>query len=146
MESLSNKVAQLRRDHIVAAAIEVFAAKGYHRATIRDVAKLAGVADGTIYASFESKAALLLAMFEPLEKAADQEKPAAPDFAAFLRDELRNRFAGFSPRALDALRVILSEALVDQNLRQLVLNALCSRPSRSLYRCLMPTSPRLCGW
>ena len=37
-----------KRTRIVDAAIEVFAAKGFHSARISDIARLAGVADGTI--------------------------------------------------------------------------------------------------
>ena len=47
--SLAGKTALLRRQHILDAATRVFAAKGFHRATIRDIAAAAGVADGSIY-------------------------------------------------------------------------------------------------
>lgn len=53
-----------KRDRIVDAATEVFAAKGFHSARISDIARLAGVADGTIYLYFKNKEDLLLSIFE----------------------------------------------------------------------------------
>jgi TetR/AcrR family fatty acid metabolism transcriptional regulator len=53
-----------KREAIVEAAIEVFAQKGFHAARISDVARAAGVADGTIYLYFDNKEHLLLSIFE----------------------------------------------------------------------------------
>lgn len=50
---------QNKRELILEAAIEVFARKGSHLATIADVAKKARVALGTVYVYFESKDDLL---------------------------------------------------------------------------------------
>lgn len=49
---------------ILEAAIEVFAEKGFHRARISDIARRAGVADGTIYLYFRNKDDVLLTIFE----------------------------------------------------------------------------------
>ena len=51
-----------KREAIVEAAIEVFAQKGFHAARISDVARAAGVADGTIYLYFDNKEHLLLSL------------------------------------------------------------------------------------
>lgn len=53
-----------KRVRITDAAISVFARKGYHAARVSDVAKEAGVADGTIYLYFRNKEDLLLSIFE----------------------------------------------------------------------------------
>lgn len=53
-----------RRARITEAAIEVFADRGFHGARIADVARRAGVADGTIYLYFKNKEELLLSVFE----------------------------------------------------------------------------------
>lgn len=42
----------------------MFARKGFHAARVSEVARAAGVADGTIYLYFESKDALLVSLFE----------------------------------------------------------------------------------
>jgi TetR/AcrR family transcriptional regulator, fatty acid metabolism regulator protein len=53
-----------KRTLITDAAIEVFADKGFHQARIADIARQAGVADGTIYLYFKNKEDLLLSVFE----------------------------------------------------------------------------------
>jgi TetR/AcrR family fatty acid metabolism transcriptional regulator len=53
-----------KRERILEGAIEAFAARGFHRTRVSDVAKAAGVADGTIYLYFEGKDALLATIFE----------------------------------------------------------------------------------
>lgn len=60
----SPEVAADRRKQILAAAVEVFAERGFHRTRVSDIAKRAGVAYGLIYHYFESKDAVLNAVFE----------------------------------------------------------------------------------
>lgn len=51
---------QERRQQILAAAATVFAEKGFDRATISDIARAAGVSDGSIYNYFRGKQDLLI--------------------------------------------------------------------------------------
>ncbi len=53
-----------KRAQIIEAAIEVFAQKGFQHARISDIARQAGVADGTIYIYFDNKDDILLSLFE----------------------------------------------------------------------------------
>ena len=53
-----------KRDRILTSAMKVFARKGFASARVSDVAREAGVADGTIYLYFPSKDAILIAIFE----------------------------------------------------------------------------------
>ncbi len=53
-----------RRRRILDAAVEVFAERGFHRTRVSDIAKRAGVAYGLIYHYFDSKEAVLDAVFE----------------------------------------------------------------------------------
>jgi TetR/AcrR family fatty acid metabolism transcriptional regulator len=53
-----------KRDRILKAAVKVFARTGFHATRVSEVAKAAGVADGTIYLYFKSKEDLLVALFE----------------------------------------------------------------------------------
>jgi len=48
-----------RREQLLRAARTVFAEKGYHRATVGDIVRQAGVAQGTFYLYFPSKQAVL---------------------------------------------------------------------------------------
>ena len=53
-----------KRDAILRAAIDVFADRGYFNAQVADVARVAGVAAGTVYLYFRSKDDLLVSIFE----------------------------------------------------------------------------------
>jgi len=53
-----------KRRRILEAAVCVFARKGYFAARVSDVARKAGVADGTIYLYFKNKDDLLISLFE----------------------------------------------------------------------------------
>ena len=53
-----------KRARIMDAAIKVFAERGFHIATVAEIAKAAGVADGTIYLYFKGKDDLLLRLFD----------------------------------------------------------------------------------
>jgi TetR/AcrR family fatty acid metabolism transcriptional regulator len=53
-----------KRERILTAAERIFARRGFFAAKVSDVAKEAGVADGTIYLYFKSKDDLLISLFE----------------------------------------------------------------------------------
>ncbi len=53
-----------KRERILRAATRVFARKGFYATKVSEVAKAAGVADGTIYLYFKSKDDLLVSLFE----------------------------------------------------------------------------------
>jgi TetR/AcrR family fatty acid metabolism transcriptional regulator len=53
-----------KRERILGAAVRVFAKKGFYATRVSEVAKAAGVADGTIYLYFKSKDELLVSLFE----------------------------------------------------------------------------------
>ena len=56
-------------DDIVSAAAKVFRTKGYHAATVRDIAEEVGILKGSLYHHFESKEALLyLVVKEPIAR------------------------------------------------------------------------------
>lgn len=53
-----------KRDLILRAAIDTFAARGFFTAQVADVARAAGVAAGTVYLYFRGKDDLLISIFE----------------------------------------------------------------------------------
>jgi TetR/AcrR family fatty acid metabolism transcriptional regulator len=53
-----------KRERILKAAIKVFARKGFYAARVSEIAKAAGVADGTIYLYFRNKDDVLISVFE----------------------------------------------------------------------------------
>src|SRR5205807_2990707 len=92
-----------RRNQILDAATRVFAEKGFHRATIKDIARVAGIADGTIYTYFASKTAVLLDILNRLNESTEREQQLNPengqDLRAFFTAYLRQRMALFWPNA-----------------------------------------------
>ena len=75
-----------KRRRILEAATSVFARKGYFAARVSDVAKKAGVADGTIYLYFRSKEDILVRLFDEvmsehvvLAREAVRALPSAPE-------------------------------------------------------------------
>src|SRR2546423_4599803 len=109
-----------RRAQILAAASRVFARGGFHRTTVRQVAREAGIADGTIYLYFDSKQELLLALLGQLgrvgERPADFAELAGADARAFLSAYLRQRF-GDLREWRQLFTAVFPEVLADARLR-----------------------------
>jgi TetR/AcrR family fatty acid metabolism transcriptional regulator len=63
-EAAKKRRSRDKRDRILKAAVKVFARNGFHATRVSEVAKAAGVADGTIYLYFKSKEELLVSLFE----------------------------------------------------------------------------------
>lgn len=61
--------AQQTRTQLLEAAAQVFAAKGFERASMDDVAKAAGFTKGALYAHFSSKYELIVALTEEVTQA-----------------------------------------------------------------------------
>jgi TetR/AcrR family fatty acid metabolism transcriptional regulator len=67
-----------KRERILRAAVDVFARTGYFNSKVSEIARAAGVADGTIYLYFEGKEDLLITIFREQSRM----------FLAGLREEL----------------------------------------------------------
>jgi AcrR family transcriptional regulator len=119
-DSIEELLITARRNQILDAATMVFAEKGVHRATIKDVARAAGIADGTIYNYFANKDALLIGILERInqsqQRAADFAQAKDSDAADFIRTYLGQRLARLSESGLDTFRVLFSELLVNREL------------------------------
>ena len=120
LPALDDMRIRLRRTQILEAAIRVFGKKGYHRATTKDIARAAGVAEGTIYLYFKSKSELLIALFEHLDKATTQPADLAAGLDLSLRAMLTRRLeadlAQLGPN-FELLLAILPEILAERALR-----------------------------
>ncbi len=53
---------------ILEAAVKTFARAGFHRTRVADIAREAGVADGTVYIYFENKEDILISLFQSIMK------------------------------------------------------------------------------
>jgi AcrR family transcriptional regulator len=110
-----------RRAQILSAAEAVFASRGYHGATMRAIARRAGLAEGTIYLYFRSKRGLLLAAWEhialsslaPLLHRADGSR----DDEAFMTALLADRLAMIRRHSV-FLRLVMHQADLDPVIRK----------------------------
>ena len=109
--------ADLTRERLVRAALELFTARGYHETTTPQIAKQAGVAEGTIYRHFTSKQHCFNELF----------RTAA-------------RWAGQLIKDVDALKVGPREKLAELA-RGLVTGAAHVAPSRG---CSSSSATRIC--
>jgi len=80
-----------KRHRILRAAIDVFAQSGYFNAKVSEIAKAAGVADGTIYLYFDGKEDLLTTIFR--EHTRSYLQSLERDMAPVRRAEDRIRIA-----------------------------------------------------
>jgi AcrR family transcriptional regulator len=109
--------ADATRARIIEAAAAVFAARGFERARIEDIAKSAGVAYPTVYKAFGNKPALLTAAVTTAMSGGEdadierqawfQEQLDAPDAATQLRLIARNarRLYDRAGRLLETVRI-----------------------------------------
>jgi AcrR family transcriptional regulator len=112
------------RARIIETAVRVFAEKGYHEATMEDVADRLGVSEGTIYLYFKSKRELFEAISdlgehdvaEVLSKAEGSEDPVKTFFD--LATDVYEQYEPISGLIVE----LLAEASRDASLRKIVRN------------------------
>ena len=104
-----------KRERILDAAERIFARHGFYAAKVSDVAKEAGVADGTIYLYFKSKDDLLISLFarrmQQLNEAlgaAIAGKPPGAALRAFIRTYLQ--LVHDEPSAAEVLTIELRQS------------------------------------
>jgi AcrR family transcriptional regulator len=118
--SRRERLKQEREALILEAAAAVFARKGYHQATIRDIAERADVADGTIYNYYSDKRDLLVAITRQVITSATFKALSAfeaEDDETFLRALLQDRL-DYAQQNFDFTRVLLSQVWTDEAFRK----------------------------
>lgn len=122
-DSIQEQLIAARRNQILDAATKVFAEKGFHPTTIKDIARKAGIADGTIYIYFENKTALMLGILDRLneteQRDADFSQFTEGDIRSFMKAYLQHRLMVLKADNFEIFRVVVSEILVNQELREL---------------------------
>lgn len=99
-----------KRTAMMQASVQVFAEKGYHAATIRDIVKQAGVAIGTFYFYFPDKETLFVHLYE--------------ETAEFILHTIRqaiNSRSVFSKQVIAALQAYVNIAVYEPAIVQLLL-------------------------
>lgn len=111
-----------RRNQILEAATKVFAEKGFHPTTIKNIAHEAGVAEGTIYIYFANKPALLLGILDRMTEAAQQDVDpahfAGMDLHQFITAYVQRPLTVFQADNFELFRVIISEIMVNKEVRE----------------------------
>ncbi|UOQ48909.1 TetR/AcrR family transcriptional regulator [Gracilibacillus caseinilyticus] len=136
---------------IVQAAIEVFSEKGFAGASTSEIAKRAGVAEGTIFRHYKTKKDLLISIVLPvisklaLPFLADQfvkevlEEEEYEDVDQFLRELIYNRYH-FVKKNLPLMKIVLQEMFyhseIKENLSEILTDKLLPAFSQAIQRFL----------
>jgi len=120
------QMAKARRAQILDAAATVFAKKGFHRATTKEIAKAASVSPGTIYNYFGSKDDLLIGLMARLGEVEQLMMKTTPEMLEqALPGDPRDFFNAihharqdFVLQNMAMLRAVLSEILINRELGQ----------------------------
>lgn len=87
---VSEKEKILTRVKILEASVDVMSEKGFKSASMREIAKRAGIGDATIYSYFPNKEKLLYGYCEYVQQQAREELISIPNFHEFsLREQLQ---------------------------------------------------------
>lgn len=115
------QIAKLRRQQILDAAFDVFSEKGFAMATTAEIARTAGVAEGTIYNYFPSKRELLIAVVQnfiinaPLLELID--KLPGGNIAETFNNILQNRFELLENDFVSRVPFLMAEIIRDPELK-----------------------------
>lgn len=112
------QMAEARRAQILLGAVQVFSRRGFHKATTKEIAETAEVAEGTIYNYFETKRDLLLALMEQLgtQVGATFHDHPIGEPQVYLADFLHHLYNLLQARGHIAVPV-LAEVFADEELR-----------------------------
>lgn len=106
-----------KRARILKAAVKVFAKKGFHETKVAEIARAAGVADGTIYLYFKNKDDVLISVFEEnidqLSARLREDLGSLPDTATKIRHIVRSQLGVIKARR--DLAEVLSVTLRQSN-------------------------------
>jgi TetR/AcrR family transcriptional regulator, fatty acid metabolism regulator protein len=104
-----------KRERILIAAERIFARHGFFAARVSEIAREAGVADGTIYLYFKSKDDLLISLFENRMKQVNDKlrqaiagKPPTEQLRAFIQAYLQ--LVSDEPTAAEVLTIELRQS------------------------------------
>lgn len=116
-----------KQQKIVEAAVKMFAEKGYSNTSTSEIAKAAGVAEGTIFRHYGTKDNLLLSIILPFIKDSlpsmaegvfkEINIEQLPSFESFLRALIKNRIE-FIKDNREIFQILVKEILYNEGLRK----------------------------
>lgn len=120
-DSIREQLLQVRRDQILDAAANVFAEKGFDRATTKEIALTAGVSEGTIYNYFDNKFDLLIGLMRRIAEIGTLPDELLAARRGGVRDffvmAFRHRMSRIE-QGEEMLKAILPQVLVHPDLRE----------------------------
>ncbi len=120
-DPIREQLIEARRNQILDAAASVFAEKGFHRATTKEIASAAGVSEGTIYNYFDNKADLLIGIMARLAELQQLSGELTDGLQADVKDfftaVLGQRISRI-PQSQEMIQAVLPEVLVNPELRE----------------------------
>ncbi len=156
-ESLTNLKLTDKQKAVLEASLKLFSEKGFDNTSTSDIAKLAGVSEGTVYKQFKTKAGILKAIVEPF---AENVIPLAatefldevstenlPDFKDFLTTVIKNRFQ-FAMNNLPQLRILFHEAITTPKISEKISKEILTLLSSNLKQAYLfyQTKGELVKW
>ncbi len=117
LQTSRRRKAERRRDQLIDTAFAVFAEKGVHAATVKDLSVAAGVAPGLLYHYFRSKEDLLYAALERRYFVPELRRLASPERdepAAHVLGEVAAEFAAVLRNNQQFVRVVLAGGAAGQ--------------------------------
>lgn len=133
-----------KEKRILEAAIQISNEKGFSAATTSEIAKRAGVAEGTIFRYFKTKKDILHGiMLQAIKVAADKvvlnslqkifKNDEQKDLRTILKDILMDRL-DLVQKFFPMFRVVISEALFHEDIREALYNSLISKMEESITK------------
>jgi AcrR family transcriptional regulator len=117
------RIKTARKQQILEAALSVFSEKGFAQATTAEIARMAGVAEGTIYNYFPSKRELFIDVIRELIVTVPLldliEKIPRADIEVTFRQILQNRFSLIENSMAARLPTLMGEIIRDPELKAL---------------------------
>lgn len=136
-----------KQRRVLEAALEIFAEKGYAGASTSEIAKRAGVAEGTIFRHYKTKKDLLIGVVAPFffrwvapQFLKEVEAFVSRDFAtfeSFVRAFFQNRYE-FTKKNQKVMRIVVQELPFHAEVRELAMTFVIER----LYPVMKPVIER----
>jgi AcrR family transcriptional regulator len=118
-DPIRQQLIEARRNQILDAAATVFAEKGFHPTTTKEIAEMAGVSEGTIYNYFTSKSDLLIGLMTRLAEVESLNEELVDALQGDVRDffvaVFRHRADSFQ-KGQEMLKAILPQVMVNPDL------------------------------
>ena len=134
-DPIRQQLIEARRNQILDAAAQVFAEKGFHRATTREIASTAGISEGTIYNYFDSKEDLLVGIMTRLAMLDTFDEELMEALQGDVRDlfvAILHHRLGLVDQAQEMVLAVLPEVLVIPELRERFYQQFVLRAAMSL--------------